>query len=51
MAVQTEELAENRAAIMLSQIQLHFLYNALTTIKYLCGTQDPRAEDDMNPKS
>lgn len=47
MAVQTEELAENRAAIMLSQIQPHFLYNALTTIKYLCGTQDPRAEDTV----
>ena len=44
MAAQAEELAENRVAIMLSQIQPHFLYNALITIKYLCGTQDPRAE-------
>lgn len=47
MAAQAEELAENRVAIMLSQIQPHFLYNALTTIKYLCGTQDPRAEDTV----
>ncbi len=47
MAAQAEELAENRVAIMLSQIQPHFLYNALTTIKYLCSTQDPRAEDTV----
>ena len=47
IAAQAEELAENRVAIMLSQIQPHFLYNALTTIKYLCGTQDPRAEDTV----
>lgn len=39
------ELSENRISIMLSQIQPHFLYNALTTIKHLCGKQDPRAED------
>ena len=47
MAKQAEELAENRIAIMLSQIQPHFLYNALTTIKYLCSRQDPRAEDTV----
>ena len=47
MAAQAEELTENRVAIMLSQIQPHFLYNALTTIKYLCGTQDPRAEETV----
>lgn len=47
MAAQAEELAENRVAIMLPQIQPHFLYNALTTIKYLCGTQDSRAEDTV----
>lgn len=47
MVKQAEELAENRIAIMLSQIQPHFLYNALTTIKYLCGKQDPRAEDTV----
>lgn len=30
------ELMENRISIMLSQIQPHFLYNALNTIQYLC---------------
>ena len=30
---------------MLSQIQPHFLYNALATIKHLCAKNDPRAED------
>lgn len=39
------ELSESRISIMLSQIQPHFLYNALTTIKHLCGKQDPRAEN------
>ena len=32
------ELTQNRVAIMLSQIQPHFLYNALTTIVDLCDT-------------
>ncbi len=30
------ELKESRMAIMLSQIQPHFLYNSLTAIEYLC---------------
>ncbi len=34
------ELAQSRIAIMLSQIQPHFLYNALATIKSLCA-KDP----------
>lgn len=34
-----KELAENQIAIMLSQIQPHFLYNALNTIRYLCLTE------------
>ncbi|MCR5583836.1 MAG: histidine kinase [Lachnospiraceae bacterium] len=34
------ELAKNKIAIMMSQIQPHFLYNTLTTIKALIG-QDP----------
>ena len=34
------ELAKNKIAIMMSQIQPHFLYNTLTTIKALVG-QDP----------
>lgn len=39
-----KELEDNRISIMLSQIQPHFLYNALTTIKHLCRQKDPRAE-------
>ena len=33
-----------RISVMLSQIQPHFLYNALTTIKGLCATDPPQAE-------
>lgn len=33
---QERELAEQRIDLMLSQIQLHFLYNTLGTIAYLC---------------
>ena len=35
------ELTESRIAIMLSQIQPHFLYNSLVAIKHLCLT-DPK---------
>lgn len=35
-----KEITDSRIAIMLSQIQPHFLYNALNTINYLCKT-DP----------
>lgn len=35
-AEQEKELAENRIAIMVSQIQPHFLYNSLNTIYHLC---------------
>ena len=38
-----EELTQNRIAIMLSQIQPHFLYNSLNTIQYLCKTQPEEA--------
>lgn len=41
MERQEKELAEQRIDIMLSQIQPHFLYNALTTIRRLCD-HDPR---------
>ncbi|RDB61383.1 hypothetical protein C1878_11755 [Gordonibacter sp. 28C] len=45
-----QELVQSRVAITLSQIQPHFLYNALTTIQYLC-TEDPplaaRTVDDF----
>lgn len=36
------ELADSRISIMLSQIQPHFLYNALNSIYYLCD-KDPTA--------
>lgn len=45
LAEQELELSQSRISIMLSQIQPHFLYNALTTIKHLCAKNDPRAED------
>ena len=38
------ELTEMRIAVMLSQIQPHFLYNALTSIKGLCAADPRRAE-------
>ena len=38
------ELTQMRISVMLSQIQPHFLYNALTTIKGLCATDPPQAE-------
>ncbi len=37
------EMTESRVAIMLSQIQPHFLYNTLTAIEYLCN-KDGAAE-------
>jgi len=37
---QGKELRDTRIELMLSQIQPHFIYNALTTIRCLCG-QDP----------
>lgn len=44
LAQQELELSHAQVSIMLSQIQPHFLYNALTTIKHLCATGDSRAE-------
>lgn len=38
------ELAQNRIAIAISQIQPHFLYNSLTAIKQLCVIDPDRAE-------
>lgn len=37
-----KELAESKVTIMLSQIEPHFLYNSLSTIKALCA-KDPKA--------
>jgi len=44
MVRKEQELAELRTAILLSQIRPHFLYNCLTTIKYLCRTDAQEAE-------
>lgn len=41
------ELHQNRIAIMTSQIQPHFLYNALTGIKRLCDTDPHRASEAL----
>ena len=40
------ELTKSRVAVMLSQIQPHFLYNALASIKALCST-DPQAASQI----
>lgn len=41
---QEKELAQSRVAIMLSQIQPHFLYNALSSIQCLCHDNPAAAE-------
>lgn len=42
---QDKELAEKKIAIMLSQIQPHFLYNILGSIEWLCETDPPKAQE------
>lgn len=39
------EMADSRVAIMLSQIQPHFLYNALVAIEHLCDTDAAGARE------
>lgn len=46
LAHQEAELAEARAATMLSQIQPHFLYNSLTAIRRLCR-DNPEAREAL----
>ena len=41
---QEKELMEDRIDIMLSQIQPHFLYNSLTTIRQLCDADPKQAK-------
>lgn len=43
VAAYEKEITESRIAIMLSQIQPHFLYNALNSINYLCKTDPEQA--------
>ncbi len=42
---QDKELAEKKIAILLSQIQPHFLFNILGSIEWLCETDPPRAQE------
>lgn len=42
-----QELADSRISVMLSQVQPHFLYNALTGIRQLCNTDPRRASDAL----
>jgi hypothetical protein len=42
-----QELDRSRMAIMLSQIQPHFLYNTLTTIQTMCHGKAPEAEESI----
>lgn len=44
MQIQKEELADNRIALMLSQIKPHFLYNTLSAIDRLCY-ETPKAHE------
>ncbi|MDY3867869.1 MAG: histidine kinase, partial [Pyramidobacter sp.] len=44
---QEDELAQQRIAIMLSQIHPHFLYNVLTSIRALCRTAPHKAEQAL----
>lgn len=39
------ELADSRMAVLVSQIQPHFLYNCLTVIRHLCDTDPKQAGD------
>ena len=41
------ELQENKIAVMLSQIQPHFLYNALSAICDLCGSEPLKAREAL----
>lgn len=47
MERQEKELAEQRIDIMLSQIQPHFLYNSLTTIRRLCDNDPQQAKETI----
>ncbi|MCI1723431.1 MAG: histidine kinase [Lachnospiraceae bacterium] len=42
-----QELDRSRMAIMLSQIQPHFLYNTLTAIQTMCHGKAPEAEESI----
>ena len=41
------ELLEKDVSVMRSQIQPHFLFNALNTISYLCGEDAEKAHEEI----
>lgn len=43
-----KQLSENRITIMMSQIQPHFLYNAMSTIQALCTIDPEKATQAIN---
>ena len=48
LARSREELTENRIAVMVSQIQPHFMFNTLDSIYYLCLTDSQLAADAVD---
>lgn len=48
IAEQKSELTQARIAIMLSQIQPHFLYNSLTAIMDMCGSDSENARNAIS---
>lgn len=48
LAKQQAELQDSRARIMMSQIQPHFLYNALNSIYYLAGQDAEKAQNAIS---
>lgn len=43
LVLQERKLNDMRIAVMISQVKPHFLFNALTTIRYLCKTNPEEA--------
>ena len=48
MTARERELGNMKTQLLISQIEPHFLYNCLTTIKYLCRTSPDQAADAVD---
>lgn len=48
MTARERELGNMKTQLFISQIEPHFLYNCLTTIKYLCRTSPDQAADAVD---
>lgn len=46
--IMEKDLEDSRIAIMMSQIQPHFMYNVLNTIYYLCGHEPEKAREAIS---